>query len=293
MFADTLLSLKFCVSESLGGAVEEFWQTLVLNHGTGLLREPLEIGLSAGKHPTRIFYRWTAGLKWAKPLQQDAMAISTQIATYLGIGTTTVLELNGIEFSVEVMAPGWIDFHVTEVGLGSWLKHLTCGNSFRLHSPLDRLDDRQGILGVQYAHARCCALLRLADQEGLIQLKTLPALLSVPVLLCLEPDPWPWFDELGALRLTEPVEQRLIKELVIAVDAVAESQKHSGIDFKKRAMMVATAFEQFYRLCRIWGEVKRETPKLAQARLGLVLSTQTVLRILLQEGCRVNAPVEF
>ena len=49
----------------------------------------------------------------------------------------------------------------------------------------------------------------------------------------------------------------------------------------------------FDRSCRIWGEVNRQTPELAQARLGLIALTQFLLGWLLQEQMGVSAPVEL
>ena len=53
------------------------------------------------------------------------------------------------------------------------------------------------------------------------------------------------------------------------------------------------AWEEFFKHCRIWGEVKTKTPKLAQVRLGLVAVTQKLLRSLLQDSLGVCAPMEL
>jgi arginyl-tRNA synthetase len=52
-------------------------------------------------------------------------------------------------------------------------------------------------------------------------------------------------------------------------------------------------FLTFYSQCRIWGEVKTATPQLAQARLGLILATQPLLHLLLQDLLGVPAPLEL
>ncbi len=65
------------------------------------------------------------------------------------------------------------------------------------------------------------------------------------------------------------------------------------INYLKLANNLSAAFQTFYSQCRIWGEVKTETPKLAQARLGLVLATQSLLRFILEELLSVVAPLEL
>ena len=70
------------------------------------------------------------------------------------------------------------------------------------------------LFAVQYAHARCCSLVLLAHREGLIKLRepvpnTSPAFWSV-----ISPNPLPWLNCDGTLRLNYPDERRLIGELI-------------------------------------------------------------------------------
>ncbi|XZN96275.1 MAG: DALR anticodon-binding domain-containing protein [Microcoleus sp.] len=72
-----------------------------------------------------------------------------------------------------------------------------------------------------------------------------------------------------------------------------ECNQERAIDYFKLANSLSTAFQTFYSQCRIWGEVKRENLKLAQARLGLVLATQSLLRFILEELLNAVAPLEL
>ncbi|NEO64740.1 MAG: glutamate acetyltransferase, partial [Moorea sp. SIO4G2] len=87
-----------------------------------------------------------------------------------------------------------------------------------------------------------------------------------------------------------PAERLLIGQLMDLTDYLSGTESKNWL---KLASSVSNAFEQFYRSCRIWGEVKHQTPRLAQARLGLVGVTQVVLRSLLEEQLGVPAPGEL
>ncbi|HEY9612937.1 DALR anticodon-binding domain-containing protein [Allocoleopsis sp.] len=237
----------------------------------------------------------------------------------------------GLDFSVEVVSPGWIQFRLTDRGLATWLQQLIQISPLlsdwedyssiglqRKGEPGDRdskikkrysqeleithpgrLSERsktaQTLFQVQYAHARCCSLLRLAHREGLIELSDLEC--KAPSWQWVKPNPIPWmFDDLEMegeprrLRLGHPAERGLIAQLLEGTDRISSLTPASAI---KLAHALSKAFETFYSACRIWGEVKTETPQLAQARLGLVAVTQKLLRSLLEDQLGVTAPPEL
>ncbi|MEH2258955.1 MAG: DALR anticodon-binding domain-containing protein [Nostoc sp.] len=232
-------------------------------------------------------------------------------------------DLSGIckdVFSIQIVPPGWINFELTHSTLATWLQSLvvgSCGEEGEINSkfktcterrqsiqnsklknscllpPLSQCPVPNSLFAVEYAHARCCSLVLLADREGLIKLRepvpnTSPAFWDV-----ISPNPLPWLNCNGTLRLNHPDERRLIGELIQVVDKIECPDVNSSVKWEKVALNLSQAFEKFWSNCRIWGEVKITSPELAQARLGLLMATQSVLKFVLEENLGVFAPLEL
>lgn len=255
---------------------------------------------------TCVLYRSAIALKLAPLWQQSPLDIANQLMTSFATISQYTPGQICLEFSVEVVFPGWINFRLSAQGLAAWLQHLV-HTKLRLivahgevNSPLSSSSplfsssplspsSLSSLFPVQYAHARCCSLLRLAHRQGLIKLKDLD--LKTLDWQLLEPNPIPWLnDDQAALRLVDPAEKRLIAQILDSRDALSDP---SQLSQRKLASALSNEFERFYSNCRIWGEVKIETPKLVQARLGLVAVTQALLRSLLQDHLGVPAPAEL
>ncbi|WP_267868549.1 DALR anticodon-binding domain-containing protein [Nostoc sp. CHAB 5836] len=146
---------------------------------------------------------------------------------------------------------------------------------------------------VQYAHARCCSLVLLAHGEGLIKLREPVPNTSSGFWDVITPNPIPWLNCDRILRLNHPDERRLIGELIQVVDNIECPDVSGSVKWEKVALNLSQAFEKFWSNCRIWGEVKITSPELAQARLGLLMATQSVLRFVLEEKLGVFAPLEL
>ncbi|HEY9832901.1 MAG TPA: DALR anticodon-binding domain-containing protein [Stenomitos sp.] len=232
-----------------------------------------------------------------------------------------------VDFSIEVFSPGWIQFRLSDCGLATWLQQLIQTSPVLPHGgqesegknqlswsatgykPLssprpqmseqsqqaERANPAHSLFKVQYAHARCCSLLRLAHRQSLIQLSDLDSITLNWEWV--EPSPIPWLDgnpEMEGkplcLRLEHPAERGLIAHFCDGMEHLTQPAPARALEL---ANAVSHGFEKFYSACRIWGEVKTETPQLAQARLGLVTITQKLLRSLLQDQLNVTAPIEL
>ncbi|BDA67355.1 Arginyl tRNA synthetase anticodon binding [Calothrix sp. PCC 7716] len=145
------------------------------------------------------------------------------------------------------------------------------------HTPTLPHSDTPSFL-IQYAHARCCSLLRLARHEGLISFD--------------QPLQIPWLDSQGKFRFNSHESQRLIATSVEIIDDLVCIDVRSPIYWHSKALNLAMALECFWRHTRIWGEVKNQ-PELVSAYIGLIVVTQQILRLLLEEKLNSAARLEI
>lgn len=194
------------------------------------------------------------------------------------------------EFTVKVVPPGWIHLQITEAGIAAWLQYIIL-----VPPQLQTQENHQltqittaDLFAVQYAHARCCSLLQMAHREKLITLKE-SADPSIKTFVIAPNLPW-----LNGDRYHHVAERTLISQLIGILDDLYYSYTSQKLNYwEKAALDLSQAFQVFYSNCPIWGEVKMQTPQLAQARLSLVMATQSVLRLLLQDKLGAEAPWEL
>ncbi len=231
---------------------------------------------------SKVLYLSGIALKLGKGYQLDASAIAHQIVSHF-------LRNCDKDFRVELLDSGWIQIQVADSVIAGCFQSLIEGvgeKASLLSSAMCPASD--SLFWVQSAHARCCSLLRLGEREGLIQINQY---LQIP---------WLIRDDTGDLgfagcreerkfRFTDLASRRLIGELVTALDDFADLDRTDMRRWQKTAISISKAFEDFWRSCRIWGEVKIDSPELALARLGLVLVTQVVLQFLLEDKLGISA----
>ncbi|MBD2244140.1 glutamate acetyltransferase [Nostoc sp. FACHB-888] len=257
--------------------------------------------LYKGRDESRVLYISSVVLRLSKSQNRKTMELANAIASDL-------LKICDDVFSVQIVPPGWIHFELTHSMLATWLQSLIVGSlggagedegdeedkaNNQCPMPNAQCPMSNSLFAVQYAHARCCSLVLLAHREGLIKLRepvpnTSPAFWDV-----ISPNPLPWLNGDGRLRLNHPNERRLIAELVQVVDNIECADIKDSVKWEKVALSLSQAFENFWSNCRIWGEVKITSPELTQARLGLLMATQSVLRFVLEESLGIIAPLEL
>lgn len=256
-----------------------------------VLSQHQHISLHRVKDNSRVLYSCAIALQLSRAYTIPALGIANAIATLIRQGRASAGASLSYDFTVFVVPPGWIHLELTEPAIAAWLQRLVQGESKESLSSNHRPSPlTSSLFTVQYAHARCCSLVQMAHREGLITLIEPIAPSSLALFHIVAPDPIPWLNS-DQIRLAHLTERALIAQLLELWDDLY-CPSRQPINCEKAALRLSQAFQTFYSCCRIWGEVKIQTIHLAQARLGLIMATQPVLRLLLHR-LGVPAPVEL
>jgi arginyl-tRNA synthetase len=252
------------------------WKTLCIDDGT--------IPLYQGGDIEEVLYISSLALRLSTPDNSKAMEIACEIAAHLSAECGEI-------FRVKIVPPAWIYVELTHLTLADWLHSITVVNTeLKSIKNVDSIINTDKLVfTIQYSHARCCSLLRLAHREGLIELVDN----SLNVGYFQSAQSIPWLDDDQKLRLHQPDEVRLIHQLVKVVDDLVYPDARSSVNWGQTGLKLSQAFDNFWCNCRIWGEVKINSWELAQARLGLLIATQLVLRSVLETKLGVFAPLEL
>lgn len=245
-------------------------------HKNNLVSEPTSIPLTRAKNTIEIIYLSPIALKLASS-QNDSKG--NQLAGYL----STLLNSECLNFNLEVIAPGWLKFHITPMGLATWLQNLISTSLVSPLPPSMSASISSSLFPIQYTHARCCSLLQTGHREGLI-------ILQQNTHQIITPAPLPWLNSSQELRFQEYSENALISRLVDTLDSLATGTPQNPL---KIATSLCEAFSSFHSSCRLWGEIKTQNPELSQARLGLIRATQNTLQFILQDFLGTEAPTEL
>lgn len=288
-------TLKQLLVERLQAALNLY----IYNCGITTPQLKFHIRLKRARHEAQVLYVCAIALQLSKTLNLPPWEIAQALAELLR-------QTDGQDFTVQVVPPGWIYLELTQSYLADLLQYLV-QTPFRLCCPtrLGEIGDKEDLgdksefqsdnseFTMQYAHARCCSILQLAHREELITLQPTDADQVSALWQIAMPKPIPWLNS-KQICLSHRAELALISQLLIVLDALyCPCPSRQSINWYKVALNLSQAFQTFYSQCRIWGEVKSQNIQLAQARLGLVLITQSVLRLLLQDYLGIIAPSEL
>jgi hypothetical protein len=245
------------------------------------------IELKQVRNATAIVYTSPVALQLASCLHVSPLDLAREITENLS--NVVALPSDNQDLNEELMkfiwenlnitflTSGWIKFELRDSAWAKWLQ-------FGLDHPpqlsahiISRSAIAPELLACQYAYARCNALLRLGHQEQLIELSDWQ-----PDWRWLAPAPLPWLAA-DRLRCQHPAEWQLLGQIAAVLDEL----------FAPTATGLTQAWQAYDRACQIFGQTGIAALALAQSRLGLVMLTQRLLRLLLEQRLGVSAPFEL
>ncbi len=179
----------------------------------------------------------------------------------------------------------WLDY-VHDLPLSVWLKA-----------------DSTAEIGIAtYAHARCCATLELAAIEKLVTITATWQIIAPGWSIGLASRSVPNCPvnsiAAGSVGIFEhPAQDRLVRVLMKVLDAIhAQSNSTKALptpNWRKLTIELAESWLEFYRHCRIFGDLKSQDPRLAVARCGLTAIARRYLQLLLENYLGIKAATDL
>jgi arginyl-tRNA synthetase len=194
---------------------------------------------------------------------------------------------------------GWVISQWTDQGIGQWLNYLLLSNfpvlcSSPIAHPLDvsTYHASGDIFRIQYTHARCCALLRLAEDAGLLGSAAIRPGPSIQKgdrpssSLGLGWEPLPWLQPDQTLRCQHPAERKLMACYADLLDTVLDGCLTVAA-VMQRAIALTDCVQHFQAECAMIQTLKPAPVAQTQTRLGLVQIAQRLLQAVLNA---INVP---
>lgn len=218
------------------------------------------------RNNTVMGYRSAIALQLSAKNPEMAIAISQSLVK--------ILEETQSEWEFQALESGWIEGKLCDGAIAHWLQCCLEDESISNAVLEGETPLTAELFPIQYAHARCCSLLQMGHRSRMIEL--------------VDPDtepPWRWrkprqIFEASPLLFQHPAEWALLGQFGDVLDGIAIAPETPKL---KSARRLSEAWLNFERTCRIWGEVQRNQPQLAQMRLGSIAIAQRLLWRLLRE----------
>lgn len=229
-------------------------------------------------------YRCSVAFAAAKMLSVSTLPVAEQVWQGLCQHRLNCSNAEFLEFQVKLVSPGWLEFQMSHPL--AWL-------NFVVHHPPQsrrcKLDQEHDLFSAQYAHARCCSLLRLARRQNLIEFNDnflrsgQGGIRSIGFNANIA-------SQTMAESLPDLTERKLLAMLMTVVDT---RDSLSPEEATQHLQALGQGLLDLDAHCRIWGEVQTNNPQWVQARLVLLAGVQIWLRWLLETQLGAIAPLEL
>lgn len=230
-------------------------------------------------------YRCAISFPLANLLKLSPLLVADRLVTLLPSQSKKIPDSESLEIAVAVLKPGWIDFSICDRKMSRqsqnrnlliWLDLLVANIVERGDRKVLKQDKKLDILfPLKYISDRCNSLLSLGEREGLINLKI--EILATSRWQITQPFPLNWCDYQGNFCLVKPQEWDLLRQICLMLDYLAENKEYKLEHWLQFVKSFSAVWLRFISSCPFCGEIARQNPQLAIARLGLIALTRWCL----------------
>lgn len=276
------------LTQNLRQAIDLYWQSKDIANDLKLIHNLLDRKIILLLAPSsKIVYQCTVAFPLAKYVDLSPTIVARELVALFLVAFRQ--SKASWQFKVTITA-GQIDFWWQDLALACWLNWAIARSKIcqsEQNALLAEINSMPShLFPVQYAHARCCSWLRLAEREDLLVLRKPTD--SMPIWQITQPNSIDWFDAANNFYLTHPSEYRLLFGLI---QTLAESSNETN--WLKIALYLSEAMLAFEAECQIFGEIKQKHPQHVIARLSLLALVQYCLQKLLNNKFKVVALTEL
>jgi hypothetical protein len=302
------------IAKYLGSTIDRFKDRLLQNRDNAItppsLKLPWQKYLDLGINETTVTLNVACGesIRLIPTSQyQYVSTIARQLATkfeltpqefcqnlQIPLATVSSDPSRDLELTCCYQANGYIYFEITPMGIARWLAYI---RDLPINIGLN--PDRSGaaVDVAIYAHARCCSVLKLARSQKLIDLSEGWQISKFHSSIDFAKSTQNWLGDHSIHILEVDAERQLIQVLMTILDAIYAP--HGRVsdrqlpNWSKLTTLLAESWLEFYRRCRIFGDLQSQNPHLAAARCGLTEISRRYLQLLLENYLGVNAAREL
>jgi arginyl-tRNA synthetase len=228
----------------------------------------INFSIDLSKNQNDIIYKSSLCLQLAKVEQKSSLYLAQKIAGIFNHGDLKQ------DILVKISGNGWLEFLISDRLLNQWLNEVNKIKFSPLNISIIKQDKNQKEFLTYYSHARCCSILKSGHQQNIITLNNLDFKLNQ----------WhiekPNFINYKMINLSGSYEQKLIKELIIITEKIANNK----LNYQTSLNNLSKAILDVECYCRIWGETLTKNLLISQGRLGLIAVSLNFYQNLLDYG---------
>ena len=284
---------------------EEIYLKLAINHDRNITQQPLNLVIR--RLPTaRYQYVNPIAHQLAVTLRLTPLEICQNLQSQIQLFNRSNFFI--LEIHCWYTDAGYIHFQLMPTAIAIWLNWIQDGSpewlnllelSVQKHLCSIKVDNVRASSNfaqsskfspIVYAHARCCSLLRLARAEKLISFDNFSQITTPNWLNCDIDRTQDRSKTDEKLIFDTYVEEQLIHALMDVLDGIYGERPQN---WSKLALNLARSWLELDRACHVFGEIKRQNPRLAIARCGLTAIVRRYLQVLLEDYLEVTALTEL